>query len=302
MSGKRKGFMNERAIAFFPSLAKRVGSSDKALILQQIYYITLGKEEHGDKAFFHEGKWWFYGSYEEIRVKFFEWIPLGTFKRHILDLETVGVIVSREYEGDQRIKWYSLANEEWTNAWFDRTLEDDNQLLVDAGRRKPAKSPKKKADHFDPEMWIKMIRYCGSKRSVFWPPVYIVDSNIKASSNISHSNTTESPSSDSTLLPGDPPALDRDGDDDVSALIQKCLDFHQVGGDAREEFETMDQETALSWLYSADLAVERKADNAIGVVIANMRAGRKPEQRAIEAAQRSIIKRRGEINLIELPF
>lgn len=106
---------NERSIPLYPALAHAFGVQC-AIILQQIRYwmMTYRQAEtqlsEKDRLHFHEGRWWVYNTYEQWQRDNFGFWSKRTIQRHISALETMGVLLSGEFNkstGD-RTKWYTI--------------------------------------------------------------------------------------------------------------------------------------------------------------------------------------------------
>ena len=80
-----KLLINEQPLQFLPTLAKVLGNSDKALILQQIQY-WLNNPKVGKEA---DGRKWIRNTVEEWH-KQFPWIASKTVQRYLKDLEGKG--------------------------------------------------------------------------------------------------------------------------------------------------------------------------------------------------------------------
>jgi hypothetical protein len=104
---------------FLPKLAKALGSCERAIILQQIHW--LSNQPHSGKDI--DGEHWVWGTYEEwCRDYFSMWSP-HTLRKHIHRLEVDGVLISaqlRAHEHDQT-KYYRL--------------KYDHEYLTDTGMR-----------------------------------------------------------------------------------------------------------------------------------------------------------------------
>lgn len=99
--------MEERPILFLPSLAKALGSCERAIVLQQIHWLLRQPNSgmHDD-----QGLHWVWGTYEEWCEEHFPmWSP-HTLRKHIQKLERDGVLISaqlRSHEHD-RTKYYRI--------------------------------------------------------------------------------------------------------------------------------------------------------------------------------------------------
>jgi hypothetical protein len=98
--------IDERPIMFLPKLAKALGSCERAIVLQQIHW--LSNQPHSGQDI--DGEHWVWGTYEEwCRDYFSMWTPV-TLKHHIRKLEKQGVLISaqlRAHDHDQT-KYYRI--------------------------------------------------------------------------------------------------------------------------------------------------------------------------------------------------
>ena len=83
--------IDDRPIMFLPMLAKALGSCERAIVLQQIHWLSrLPNSGLWDD----EGLHWVWGTYDEWCRDFFPmWTP-RTLKMHIQKLEKMGVLIS----------------------------------------------------------------------------------------------------------------------------------------------------------------------------------------------------------------
>ena len=88
---------------FEPSLAKELGSSDKALILQQLHY-WLNRSNN-----IHDGYRWVYNSIKDWH-KQFSWIKERTLQNYFVELEKGGYIISGNFNKAKfdKTKWYRI--------------------------------------------------------------------------------------------------------------------------------------------------------------------------------------------------
>lgn len=296
---QRRGLIEKDFVKFYPELAIRAGTANKALILQKFAYIIKGKEDHDVVDCLHDGQFWFYGTYEHLVEKHFPWIKVPSLKRIIRELEIIGVVISREYEGDQRTKWYTLAGPDEWNAWFDeRTLADDQRAI------KAAKSGSKrsaKPDHNDPQIRIKMIRKIGSKESAFRVPLLYIDSKnltknekakekgLSTSSGVEHFESEESPpvngpvddvrAGEQSTDPTAPPDVD---DDEIKKFIMPEIQKLQFPPDLQVELLSRGCDYALAVAWAA-----QKGDNPGGLARHLMDNGGPPGE-LLEWAQKAI--------------
>lgn len=77
---------------FLPKLAKALGSCERAIVLQQIHWLSIQPQSGRD----HDGQHWIYGTYEDwCRDYFSMWSP-HTLAKHIRQLEKDGVLISAQ--------------------------------------------------------------------------------------------------------------------------------------------------------------------------------------------------------------
>ena len=100
-----KLLINEQPLQFLPTLAKVLGNSDKALILQQIQY-WLNNPKVGKEA---DGRKWIRNTVEEWH-KQFPWIASKTVQRYLKDLEDKGILLTNNLNKVKfdRTKWYAI--------------------------------------------------------------------------------------------------------------------------------------------------------------------------------------------------
>jgi len=100
-----KLLINEQPLQFLPTLAKALGNSDKALILQQIQY-WLNNPKVGKEA---GGRKWIRNTVEEWH-KQFPWIASKTVQRYLKDLEDKKILLTKNLNKLKfdRTKWYAI--------------------------------------------------------------------------------------------------------------------------------------------------------------------------------------------------
>lgn len=83
--------IEDRPIMFLPMLAKALGSCERAIVLQQIHWLSrLPNSGIWDD----DGLHWVWGTYDEwCRDYFLMWTP-RTLKMHVQNLEKMGVLIS----------------------------------------------------------------------------------------------------------------------------------------------------------------------------------------------------------------
>lgn len=98
--------IDDRPIMFLPALAKALGSCERAIVLQQIHWLS----RQPNSGMWEDGLHWIWGTYEDwCRDYFFMWSP-HTLAKHIRNLEDAGVLISaqlRAHEHD-RTKFYRV--------------------------------------------------------------------------------------------------------------------------------------------------------------------------------------------------
>lgn len=119
MNGKRfDGLLEESPINVYPSLACKVGVN-KAIILQQIHFLTKISEKANNQHNNVDGDWWVYNTYADWQAKYFPWLAAGTLKRLFIELETEKILISRQspYNANDQTKWYRIDYDYWPQ-WF----------------------------------------------------------------------------------------------------------------------------------------------------------------------------------------
>jgi hypothetical protein len=85
--------IDDRPITFLPMLAKALGSCERAIVLQQIHWLSrLPNSGLWDD----DGLHWVWGTYEEWCNDYFTMWEPPSLKRHILNLEKMGVLISAQ--------------------------------------------------------------------------------------------------------------------------------------------------------------------------------------------------------------
>lgn len=98
--------IDDRPIMFLPMLAKALGSCERAIVLQQIHWLS----RLPNSGVMADGKHWVYGSYEEWCKDYFTmWSP-HTLAKHIRNLESMGVLISAQLKANEhdRTKYYRI--------------------------------------------------------------------------------------------------------------------------------------------------------------------------------------------------
>ena len=113
--------IDERPIAFLPMLAKALGSCERAIVLQQIHWLSrLPKSGIWDD----DGLHWIWGTYDEWCKEFFPmWSP-HTLRKHIQKLEKDGVLFSAQLRAKQhdRTKFYRI---NYAHEWLNEGMRPD---------------------------------------------------------------------------------------------------------------------------------------------------------------------------------
>lgn len=98
--------IDDRPIIFLPMLAKALGSCERAIVLQQIHWLS----RQPNSGMWQDGLHWVWGTYEDwCRDYFPMWSP-HTLAKHIRHLEAASVLISaqlRAHEHD-RTKFYRI--------------------------------------------------------------------------------------------------------------------------------------------------------------------------------------------------
>ncbi len=139
-----KLLIEDRPLQCLPKLAKRLGSADRAIILQQIHYLMQIAEEDDNEYKYINGGWWVYNTYKQWHEKYFSWLSESAIKRHILALEKACYLETMQSVKNKsdRTKWYTINY---------RMLEDEihttdptvqNRPMVDEYKTVPSNSTK----------------------------------------------------------------------------------------------------------------------------------------------------------------
>lgn len=98
--------IDDRPIMFLPMLAKVLGSCERAIILQQIHWLS----RLPNSGVWEDDAHWVYGTYDQWCVDYFPmWSP-HTLRKHIQKLEADGVLISAQLRARQhdRTKFYRI--------------------------------------------------------------------------------------------------------------------------------------------------------------------------------------------------
>jgi len=101
-----KLLFDERPLVVLPSLVKRLGSMERAAVLQQVHWLLQQPKSGVNRDGYH----WVWGSYAEWCEDYFPFWQPSALRRHIVWLEEQGYLVSAQYGRDQwdRTKYYRI--------------------------------------------------------------------------------------------------------------------------------------------------------------------------------------------------
>lgn len=96
----------DRPIMFLPLLAKALGGCEKAIVLQQIHWLS----HQPNSGVWQDGYHWVWGTYEEWCRDYFMMWSAATLKYHIKKLEEQGVLISAQLRAHQhdQTKFYRI--------------------------------------------------------------------------------------------------------------------------------------------------------------------------------------------------
>ena len=89
--------IKESPLQVIPSLAIKLGI-DEAIVLQQVHYRLGDDHKFTSLRLYKEGFWWFPFSFEEWHKEEFKWWSIPTIKRIFLTLESMGLLISRQFD------------------------------------------------------------------------------------------------------------------------------------------------------------------------------------------------------------
>lgn len=98
--------MDDQPIMFLPKLAKCLKSCEKAIVLQQVHWLSKLPRSGIDHAGYH----WVWGTYEDWCEEYFAmWHP-STLRKHIQGLEKDGYLISEQLKSSEydRTKYYRI--------------------------------------------------------------------------------------------------------------------------------------------------------------------------------------------------
>lgn len=102
-----KLLINENPLQILPTLAEAIGLNN-AIILQQVHYWLENAKKGKNKHKFKHGHYWVYNSYPAWQETNFPFWSPATIKRIFLSLEEDGYLISGQFEGNKRRKWYTI--------------------------------------------------------------------------------------------------------------------------------------------------------------------------------------------------
>lgn len=102
-----KLLINENPLQVLPTLAEAIGLNN-AIVLQQVHYWLENSKKGKNTQKYKHGRYWVYNSYPEWQKTNFPFWSAATIKRIFLSLEEEGYLVSGQFEGNKRRKWYTI--------------------------------------------------------------------------------------------------------------------------------------------------------------------------------------------------
>jgi hypothetical protein len=108
--------ISETPLQFLPSLAKKLGGANEALMLQQLHFLLTITEKARNTNNYFGGRWWVYNSYEQWQEEHFSWLSISTIKRLFTKLKEEGYVLSKSRkEGRLQLgNWYTINYEKLT--------------------------------------------------------------------------------------------------------------------------------------------------------------------------------------------
>lgn len=128
-----KLLINEQPLQVLPSLANALGLNE-SIVLQQVHYWLENARKGKNKAKFKEEKYWVYNSYPKWKKSNFPFWSVATIKRIFLNLEDQEYLLSAQFSGNNRQKWYSIN--------YEKVDELEAQLEIPSGQNEPMEKPK----------------------------------------------------------------------------------------------------------------------------------------------------------------
>ena len=100
----------ESPLVVLPSLAYALGSTNQALILQQVHYLVRAAITSNNRYVYIDDQWWVYNTINNWHSKYFYWISTRSLQRYFETLEEKGFLItikSVKNPSDQT-KWYRV--------------------------------------------------------------------------------------------------------------------------------------------------------------------------------------------------
>lgn len=124
--------LDETPLIVLPSLAKKLGSVDKAVIVQQIHWLSkqarMGVE--------HDGHKWVWGTYDQWCEDYFTFWTPAALRKHINYLESIGVLVSEQLNkhNHDRTKYYRVDYRKLNDLLLNDANQDDGDKSSTSNR------------------------------------------------------------------------------------------------------------------------------------------------------------------------
>lgn len=149
--------IDDRPIMFLPQLAKALGSCERAIVLQQIHWLS----RQPNSGMWQDGLHWIWGTYEDwCRDYFGMWSP-HTLAKHIRHLEAAGVLISAQLKAHEhdRTKFYRIDYESLHSMLPDPVASNQPEAVASINRtetssetsaksqKRPSTGAKKKSYH-----------------------------------------------------------------------------------------------------------------------------------------------------------
>jgi len=133
--------LNEQPLYTLPHLAKALGGSDEAMLVQQIHFYLELSRRSGDRRKYNDERWWTYNSFEEWRDGFFIWLSVRTLKRMVRKLVDAGILLIGHFSemSRDRRNWYSIDYERLYEAIL-AAYADDQTDPMDSDNVTPSPS------------------------------------------------------------------------------------------------------------------------------------------------------------------
>ena len=106
---RAKLLIEDHPLIVLPQLAVALGINH-AIVLQQIHYLIKAGHDSRNEYVHKDGKWWVYNTYANWKACYFPWLSESTIKNVMLDLETWGILETRQSvkHPSDRTKWYTI--------------------------------------------------------------------------------------------------------------------------------------------------------------------------------------------------